>query len=142
MRAHTKNLSELIEERSIPEPNTGCWIWIFGLNSSGYGSITYQGNQMGAHRASYVAFNGLIPEKFDVHHVCNNRFCVNPYHLKAVTHSENMSAQGPRARKDFCKNGHALSADNVYEWNGNRGCRICRAEADKKYKAKKIAVRY
>ena len=142
MKAHTQPLNELIEDRSIPEPNTGCWIWLRGVNSNGYGSISYKGKPYGAHRASYMAYFGDDPEGLDIHHKCNNRLCVNPDHLDAVTHSENICEQKPRKRKTVCKNGHSLTGDNLYEWNGNRGCKTCRSEADKRQKAKKIAVRY
>ena len=136
MKAHNKSLQTLIQERSVAEPLSGCWLWTFAPNSAGYGNISYQDKRMGAHRASHISFNGAIPESYDVHHVCNNRICVNPAHLEAVTHSVNMKAQKPRKRKAECVNGHSLTLENVYEWKGNRGCRTCRTSAWKRYREK------
>lgn len=130
------DIAPRILERSVPIPIAGCWVWMAGTNNSGYGAMTVHGKPVGAHRASYMAFVGEIPPGLDVHHICNNRMCVNPHHLEAVTRSKNLLEQPPRKRKTHCVNGHALVDSNVYEWNGNRGCRTCRADADKKYKLK------
>lgn len=51
---------EMIEEHSIPEPNSGCWLWLGCDHGSGYG-VLHVGRRrsMLAHRASYLAFHGL-----------------------------------------------------------------------------------
>lgn len=70
------------------EPNSnhlGCWQWSGGTTKgypkfdTGYG-----------HRFSYTSFTGPIPARYEVDHLCRNPLCVNPAHLEAVTHSENL----------------------------------------------------
>ena len=75
-----------IAENSEPEPNSGCWLWTRAITSTGYGH-TGQGL---AHRISYCAWKGHIPEAYDIDHLCRTKLCVNPDHLEAVTRSENL----------------------------------------------------
>ena len=85
---------EYIEDRSIPEPNSGCWLWLGGLNKHGYpkanknigGRIV---DRLG-HRVSYEAYKGEIPKGKQVLHHCDVRSCVNPDHLYVGTHDDNM----------------------------------------------------
>jgi hypothetical protein len=35
-----------------------------------------------AHRASYKTFIGPIPDDKRIVHICGNRLCINPQHLK------------------------------------------------------------
>jgi hypothetical protein len=85
---------ELIEVRSTPEPNTGCWLWTGGLTGEGYGSAFGQL----AHRISYEAHKGRIPHGLLVRHNCDQPSCVNPDHLIAGTHLQNMQDKTRRGR--------------------------------------------
>lgn len=77
-----------------------------------------------AHRFAYELANGPIPDGLEIDHLCRNRKCVNPAHLQAVSHRENML----RAAKTHCLNGHPLTGPNVYLRPDGRGreCRECR----------------
>lgn len=43
------------------------------------------------HRFIYRAHKGEIPEGYEVDHLCNNRACCNPEHLRAIDGSEHAS---------------------------------------------------
>lgn len=77
----------LVEDRGY---RTACWIWQGGTNRRGYGQSRYAGRGEEAHRAYYRKHVGQIPAGFDVDHLCRVPPCVNPDHLEAVTHAENL----------------------------------------------------
>jgi hypothetical protein len=58
-----------------------CWMWLRPWKAKGYGEVQYNGRRYRAHRFSYEAFNGPVPDDFSVRHACNNVWCVNPDHL-------------------------------------------------------------
>ena len=76
----------------IPEPNTGCWLWVGGGNGKGYGKFRPEssGRNMRAHRFAYEHFVGKIPAGMQLDHLCRVRCCVNPQHLEPVTCRENI----------------------------------------------------
>lgn len=83
---------------SIPEPNSGCWIWAGCVNSDGYGAIGINGKAIGAHRVAYEQFVGPIAKGMHVLHRCDVRPCVNPDHLYLGTHADNMGDREQRGR--------------------------------------------
>jgi len=121
-----------------------CWEWSaakdplgygrFGLTSPGY---YIKGKLILSHVWAYQYCRGLVPEGLELDHLCRNPSCVNPWHLEAVTHRENvLRGNGYSARnfrKTHCKWGHPLSGDNLVMKGAFRRCRICLKEKDDRH---------
>jgi hypothetical protein len=126
-----------IEERFWTKVNKlelGCWIWTGTKNEKGYGTLAvYDGRNKSvrAHRISYELFHGRIPNGMVIDHICRNRLCVNPHHLRAVDHRTNSienssSVTAINFAKTHCNRGHELSGYNLIEEPGRRRCRECK----------------
>lgn len=77
----------------------GCWLWTGARkNKQGHGSIGIRGRTVCAHRVSWMLANGDIPEGLCVLHKCDVPACVNPDHLYAGTHRQNMRDAAERNR--------------------------------------------
>lgn len=125
-----ENAKAIILSRSMPEPNSGCWLWITGVNKRGYGVLTICQKQHGAHRVSYQAFKGQIPDGLVVMHKCDTPSCVNPDHLSTGTVLDNnkdaaSKRRFPNQKKTHCSKGHPFSGENLYQYRGYRMCKAC-----------------
>jgi len=85
-----------------------CWEWLATKNSNGYGQFGVEGRKILAHRASWELFFGEIPKGKLILHKCNNKSCVNPYHLYIGDYRDNMV--------DAIKAGHSpLKPPKLYD---------------------------
>ncbi len=89
------------------EPNTGCWLWIGEISDEGFARF-YQGPEHPlAHRYAWETHRGPIADGHVVTHVCKEKSCVNPAHLRHVLRAVSNPSQG-RWKKTTCKRGHSL----------------------------------
>lgn len=113
----------------------GCWTWKGAISASGYGTMMLLGKTTLAHRISYELFKGKIPAGMVIDHKCKNKVCVNPQHLRVVTHKQNTlensnSLPAVNAQKTHCEHGHPLKGENLIirirdDGRKMRACRIC-----------------
>lgn len=131
---------------------SACWPWQRSKFPNGYGQVYIPGRKNRyAHRASYEAFKGPIPEGFTVDHQCHNRdsscaggnscahrSCVNPTHLEAVPIRVNLhrgrTLVAANLAKTHCVRGHKFESPNTlnerpygHRRYSRRRCRACRS---------------
>lgn len=144
MRAiESTGIAARILERCVPDGD--CLIWQGAVNSRGYGSVGggRRGYTLLAHRVVFTEEVGPIEDGMTVDHMCANKLCMNVFHLQLVTAGEN--ARLKNERQTHCKNGHALSGDNLRLNKKKTGyvhrvCRTCQAEAMRQHRAKQKAA--
>lgn len=66
----------------------GCWGWSGKQDVFGYSTFCYRVTKY-AHRVGWEILNGPVPEGLELDHVCRNRSCVNPDHLRPITRKQN-----------------------------------------------------
>ena len=146
---------ERIDARYNKPSENECWVWTRSLNHKGYGQA-YVGKvggkekMIGTHRAMYELHVGLIPLDLTIDHLCRNRACGNPKHLRILTLLENSrDGESANARKTHCPQGHEYTVENTRYGKGKNGCakRTCRTchresrrQSSAKAKAKKQAA--
>lgn len=101
------------------------------MKDQGYGIYGGNGGKR-AHRLTYEALVGEIPEGLELDHLCRIRRCVNPAHLEPVTHRVNIlrgdTFAARKKAQTHCVNGHELAGHNAYHTPtrpNTRQCRTC-----------------
>ncbi len=130
-RERARPESERFAEKVMPVLD-GCHLWMAAVDRDGYGNFFVRGHGKDkAHRVSYRMKYGAIPEGLVIDHLCRQRSCVNPRHLRAVTANQNAlenseSVLAINARKTHCIRGHRLVGANLKNTkNKQRHCRLC-----------------
>jgi hypothetical protein len=136
-----QGLYDLLDANSIPEPNSGCWIWLRGIcgGKNKYGVWKWRGRRWQATHLALKCVGIKIPKGRDVCHHCDVTLCVNPDHLFVGTRKDNMRDAQRKGRlvgygvREFCKYGHPFSGYNVMvdSKSGKRRCRECSNRRDR-----------
>lgn len=143
-------LPQHMQDRIMPEPMSGCWLWTGGVSEGNYRQLDIKTKTKKAHRVVFFMLKGIKPTPGKVlDHICRVHCCVNPDHLREVTSAENThygeSFAAVNARKTHCPQSHPYSGDNLlmftYKGQPNRVCRICKNLKYQRYMAHRKQVK-
>ena len=106
----------------------GCWIWNGTIGTGGYGEMYANGRIVRAHRLSLDLHQGPLSPSLCALHKCDVPPCVNPDHLSAGTHFDNMADMRAKGRQNYMKGERCgaakLTAAQVIEIRGSElSCR-------------------
>lgn len=109
-------IEKRLELNSVPEPNSGCILWLGRINQRGYGIVKNGGKEHRAHRVAYQIANPDedITDKF-ICHKCDVPSCINPDHLFSGTQKDNLADMTKKGRR---KGGAPSGNKNA---KGNKG---------------------
>ena len=142
-------LPYLVESLNKASPES-CMEWPFYRMKGGYGRLWLGGKLYLVHVTAFEEWYGPVPDGLEIDHLCQNPPCYNPFHLEAVTRSENVLRgrlpEVNRARFALiteCPQGHPYGGDNDYRNpKGSRICKPCRREGmARSYKRKQLLRR-
>ena len=114
-------IAERLEAYSIPEPNTGCRLWLMGVFPDGYGFMWANGGTRRVNRLAWELVHGPIPPGLLVCHKCDQPLCIESTHLFLGTVAENNA--------DCVAKGREATGDR----NGSRRHPECLARGDRNW---------
>ena len=94
----TSTLHARFDAKWMPEPSTGCFLWLGLRNEHGYGRFRVGGRLVLSHRFAWERSNGRTADGQVVRHRCDTPACVNPDHLIAGSIADNVRDRDERGR--------------------------------------------
>src|SRR5712691_10368343 len=79
-----------ILSKTMRDEESGCLLYTGALDKDGYPRISLQGKKRMGNDVVYEMSYGVIPEGHEVDHICYVRHCLEPIHLRALTHRQNV----------------------------------------------------
>jgi hypothetical protein len=87
------------DAQTVPEPNSGCLLWLGHGDADGYGRIRFAGKAIRATHAAILLSDGEVPGGAWVLHRCDNPGCVRRAHLFLGDHAANVADKVAKGRQ-------------------------------------------
>ena len=103
---------EYFSDLWVPEPNTGCFLWIGSVDYQGYARRSIGNKSHRMNRLVCEEIHGPPPTpKHEAAHAtpigCVGRVCISPDHLRWATSTENKQDMTAEARSEKARKGRA-----------------------------------
>lgn len=101
-------LPDRIRDQIVPEPMTGCWLWMGATNERGYGVVWWKGKRRKVHRVVFELVHGRKPRRDrELLHRCDTRACCcitrdGATHLREGTTRQNARDRQKKGRTRGC----------------------------------------
>ena len=106
------DIAARLDAFSIPEPNTGCKLWLGVVYDDGYGRVSVRGRLRRVHRVAYAAYHGRVPRNVLILHTCGQPTCIEESHLYIGTPLDNFEDMRRHGRYNPVRvNGRFAKAD-------------------------------
>jgi hypothetical protein len=136
---------ELLLHARLVEAEDGCLVWTGPKRKDGYGLMFDRRRHrlVGVHQLAWeLAHRRRLPAGKLVRQRCGRRDCARLEHLylssKRVLARTVLPTVAGNLAKTRCPRGHRLAGKNVYRWRGERHCRTCHRERERRrYHAQK-----
>jgi len=125
-------LRQYLLQRSVRQDDGCLIIHGYGTQRGVYQKVA---GRAWAHIAAYAAFVGGYDPALDVDHLCDVKDCIEPTHLRQISHADNCRA---RTQATTCRNGHGREID---ESTGRyrRTCRTCNRDNQRRWRERQAA---
>lgn len=110
---------------NVEKHSSGCWEWTGLLQGAGYG-YWYMKGTYHAHRVAYAEQCGDLVPGYHIHHICENKKCVNPAHLQQLPPKEHAACHS-NWNGTHCQVGHDLAVVGTWYLPSSRQfkCKAC-----------------
>jgi hypothetical protein len=116
----SENDSKRFWSKVCVKSSEDCWEWTAALHKLGYGQFRVGGKYgkiVSSHRVAVALSGDLLDEEKHCLHICDNRKCCNPMHIRLGDHTENMKDASIRNRMNGVRvgNGHTKVPKEKYK---------------------------
>ena len=152
VRRYGRTLAERFHDYAMPEPNSGCWLWLGSWDPRKYGQLRVGKKLRAASHVSLELAGTPVPMGMFACHRCDTPPCVNPAHLFIGTQRDNIAdslrkgrmkapplAKPGQGRKLRCPRGHDYADAYLVKGKGWQQCRECKRLAKARRRAAFVA---